>query len=172
MVLKIYVALVWTIVFAVFYSHRWAQRNHDLRWSREANKRLVNYLKVALVFIMPELLALLLFVLPWVRNFAEKSNWRIFHVLTWWFQTQQFVSCGLREGLFHNISYAMFWVGLLLANFSFHYFFQMKPMISPTKEILNIEKIPYKWHVLFSHSNQISMGLMWAPAILVYFMDT
>ena len=72
MVLKSIVALVWTIVFVVFYSQKWAQRNHDLRWSREANRRLVNYLKVSLVFIMPELLTLLLFVLPWVRNFAEK----------------------------------------------------------------------------------------------------
>ena len=72
MVLKSIVALVWTIVFVVFYSQRWDQRNHDLRWSREANRRLVNYLKVSLVFITLELLTLLLFVLPWVRNFAEK----------------------------------------------------------------------------------------------------
>jgi len=172
MVLKSIVALVWTIIFAVFYSQMWAQRNHDLRWSREANRRLVNYLKVALVFITPELLALLLFVLPWVRNFVEKSNWRIFHVLTWWFQTRLFVGRGLREGLLHNISYALFWVGLLLAKFSFSYFFQIKPMISPTKAILKIEKIPYKWHILFSHSNRVSVGLLWAPVILVYFMDT
>ena len=86
MVLKSIVALVWTIVFVVFYSQRWVQRNHDLRWSREANRRLVNYLKVSLVFIMPELLTFLLFFLPWVRNFVEKINWRIFHVLTWWFR--------------------------------------------------------------------------------------
>ena len=119
MVLKSIVALVWTIVFAVFYNQRWVQRNHDVRWLREANRRLVNYLKVSLVFIMPELLTLLLFILPWVRNFVEKRNWIIFHVLTWWFQTQQFVCRGLREGLFHNILYAMFWVGLLLVKFSF-----------------------------------------------------
>ena len=31
MVLKSIVELVWTIVFVVFYSQRWAQRNHDLR---------------------------------------------------------------------------------------------------------------------------------------------
>ena len=86
MVLKIIVALVWTIVFDMFYSQRWAQKNHDLRWSREANRISINYLKVSLVFIMPELLTLLLFVLPWVRNFVEKSNWRIFHVLMWWFR--------------------------------------------------------------------------------------
>ena len=86
MLLKSIVALVWTIVFAIFYSKRWAQRYHDLRWSREANRILVNYLKVSLVFIMPDLLTLLLFVLPWVRNFAEKRNWIICHVLTWWFR--------------------------------------------------------------------------------------
>eukprot|EP01018_Ginkgo_biloba_P014079 Gb_29725 [translate_table: standard] len=172
MVLKSIVALVWIIVFAVLYSRIWAQRNHDFRWSGEANRRLLDYLKAALVFITPELLALLLFVLPWVRNFVEKTNYRIFHVLTWWFQTRMFVGRGLREGIFDNILYTLFWVGLLLAKFSFSYFFQIKPMISPTRAILKIKIIPYQWHELFRHTNRFAVGLLWAPVILVYFMDT
>lgn len=43
-------------------------------------------LYAAAVFIVPEALALLLFIIPWVRNFVENSQWRIFHLLTWWFQ--------------------------------------------------------------------------------------
>eukprot|EP01018_Ginkgo_biloba_P024102 Gb_37962 [translate_table: standard] len=172
MVLKSVVATVWTVVFAVLYSRMWDQRNHDLRWSGEANRRLVNYLEAALVFITPELLALLLFILPWVRNFMEKTNWRLFHVLTWWFQTRTFVGRGLREGLFDNISYTLFWVALLAAKFSFSYFVQIKPMVSPTKATLKINVTTYKWHEFFKNTNRFAVGIMWAPVILVYFMDT
>lgn len=64
----------------------WWQRNIDQYWTVYANNRLHEYLYIAAAFIVPEVLALLLFILPWVRNFVENSNWRIFHVLTWWFQ--------------------------------------------------------------------------------------
>ncbi|GLJ16179.1 hypothetical protein SUGI_0270170 [Cryptomeria japonica] len=172
MVLKTIVAMVWTIVFSVFYSRMWDQRNHDFRWSDEANRRLLIYLKTALVFIIPELLALLLFILPWVRNYVEISNWRIFNVLTWWFETRLFVARGLREGVVQNFFYTLFWVVLLLAKFSFSYFVQIKPMVKPTKVILNIKNIPYKWHELFRNTNQFCVVVLWAPVILVYFMDT
>eukprot|EP00252_Welwitschia_mirabilis_P010583 TRINITY_DN2391_c0_g1_i1.p1 TRINITY_DN2391_c0_g1~~TRINITY_DN2391_c0_g1_i1.p1 ORF type:complete len:1782 (+),score=270.87 TRINITY_DN2391_c0_g1_i1:159-5504(+) len=171
MVLKSLVALTWTVVFAVFYSSMWAQRNHDLRWSDEANRRLEIYLKICLVFILPEILALILFIFPWVRNFIEKRNWRIFYLLTWWFQSRLFIGRGLRESLFYSVAYTLFWVALLLAKFSFSYFFQIKPMISPSRAIVKIENIPYMWHALFKHSNYIALVLLWAPVMLIYFMD-
>ena len=64
----------------------WWQRNIDQYWTVYANDRLHEYLYIVAAFIIPEVLALLLFILPWVRNFVENSNWRVFHALTWWFQ--------------------------------------------------------------------------------------
>ncbi|MBA0880447.1 hypothetical protein Goshw_024409 [Gossypium schwendimanii] len=58
-----------------------SQRSHDRRWSAEAGKRVVFFLLVPCVYVLPELLALALFVLPW----------------------------GLREGLVDNIKYTLFW---------------------------------------------------------------
>lgn len=66
----------------------WWQRNIDQYWSGYANDRLHEYLYIAAAFIVPEVLALVLFILPWLRNFVENSNWRIFHALTWWFQVR------------------------------------------------------------------------------------
>ena len=77
MVLKTIVAAAWFVVFLVFYLKIWEQRNRDGKWSVEANKRLITFLEVAFVFVVPELLALVLFVLPWVRNFIENSDWRV-----------------------------------------------------------------------------------------------
>ncbi|GLJ17580.1 hypothetical protein SUGI_0305880 [Cryptomeria japonica] len=172
MLLKIIVATVWTILFAVLYSRMWKQKNHDFGWSSKANSMLLNFVEAALVFIAPEVLALLLFIIPWVRNFMEKSNWRVFHALTWWFQSRTFVGRGLREGIFDNISYSLFWVVLLAFKFSFSYYFQIRPMVKPTKAILGIGVIPYKWHEFFKKTNRFAVGVVWAPVILIYFMDT
>ncbi|KAG0456686.1 hypothetical protein HPP92_024474 [Vanilla planifolia] len=171
MVLKSIVAATWAVVFSILYARAWDQRNRDRRWSTEANQRLVNYLEAAGVFVIPELIALTLFILPWIRNFLEKTNWRIFYMLTWWFQTRTFVGRGLREGLVDNVKYALFWVLLLAVKFIFSYFLQIKPMVSPTKAIYKLHVEEHRWHELFSHTNRFAIFLLWLPVVLVYLMD-
>ncbi|KAJ4981755.1 hypothetical protein NE237_032592 [Protea cynaroides] len=171
MVLKSVVATGWTVAFGVLYGRIWSQRNQDRRWSAEANRRLVTFLEAALVFIIPELLALALFILPWIRNFLEKTNWRIFYVLTWWFQTRAFVGRGVREGLVDNIKYTLFWIVVLASKFVFSYFLQIKPMVAPTKAVLKLRHIHFKWHEFFSNTNRFAVGLLWLPVVFVYLMD-
>lgn len=64
----------------------WWQRNVDQYWTTFANNKLLEFLYIVVGFLVPEALALLLFIVPWLRNFVENSSWRIFHVFTWWFQ--------------------------------------------------------------------------------------
>ncbi|KAI4333962.1 hypothetical protein L6164_018708 [Bauhinia variegata] len=171
MVLKSIVAAVWIIVFGVFYGRIWSQRNHDRSWSAEADRRVVNFLEVALVFVIPELLALSLFILPWIRNFIENTNWRIFYMISWWFQSRTFVGRGLREGLVDNIKYSLFWILVLATKFCFSYFLQIKPMIAPSKALLDLENFNYEWHEFFDNSNRLAVGLWWLPVVLIYLMD-
>lgn len=171
MVLKSVVATVWIIVFGVFYGRIWSQKNADRRWSGAANTKVVNFLEVALVFILPELLALALFIIPWIRNFLEGTNWRIFNLMTWWFQSRIFVGRGLREGLVDNVKYALFWILVLATKFCFSYFMQVKPMIKPTKELLDLNNVKYEWHEFFDNSNRFAVGLLWLPVVLMYLMD-
>ena len=144
MVLKIITSVIWIIIFVVFYTRIWNQKKDDGRWSGAANKRVVTFLEVALVLILPEILALLLFILPWVRNFIENTNWRIFYLITWWFQSRTFVGRGLREGLVDNIKYSLFWIIVLATKFCFSYFLQIKPMIKPTKDLLDLTDVTYE----------------------------
>ncbi|POO00070.1 Glycosyl transferase [Trema orientale] len=170
MVLKSLVALTWTVVFAVFYARIWRKKNSDRGWSDEANRRIITFLEVALVFLLPELLALVLFIVPWIRNFVEELNWRIVSWLTWWFYTRIFVGRGLREGLVDNIKYTIFWILVLASKFTFSYFLQIKPLIAPTRALLNL-KAKYHWHEFFNSTNEIAVVLLWVPVILIYLMD-
>ncbi|GAB4824930.1 Callose synthase 12 [Ancistrocladus abbreviatus] len=171
MVMKIVVAACWMVIFAVFYARIWTQRKHDGRWSHSANQRIITFLEVALVFLIPEILALVLFIIPWVRNFIEGTNWRIFYMLTWWFQSRAFVGRGLREGLADNVKYTLFWIVVLATKFCFSYFLQIKPMIMPTKTLLRLRDISYEWHQFFHNSNRFAVGLLWLPVVLIYLMD-
>ena len=171
MVMKTVVAAGWIIVFAVFYARIWIQEHKDRGWSSRANARVVNFLVVALAFILPELLALALFVVPWMSNFLEERNWRIFYMLSWWFHRRTFVGRGLREGLVDNIKYTSFWILVLATKFSFSYFLQVKPMVAPTKALLRLQNSEYEWHEFFDHSNRLAVGLLWLPVVLMYLMD-
>ncbi|KAK8551539.1 hypothetical protein V6N13_119997 [Hibiscus sabdariffa] len=171
MVLKSMAALTWIVVFAVFYARIWIQKNDDRRWSAAANQRIYTFLKAVCVYVIPELLSLLFFVIPWVRNWIEGLDWMIISWLTWWFHTRIFVGRGLREGLVDNIKYSLFWIVVLLWKFLFSYFLQIQPLVAPTKALLNLSRVRYNWHEFFGSSNRIAVGLLWMPVVLIYFMD-
>lgn len=171
MALKFAAALTWTVLFAVFYVRIWSQRKADGRWSDEANRRIVSFLEAVFAFVLPELLALGLFIVPWIRNVLEELNWPVLYWLTWWFQTRIFVGRGVREGLVNNFKYTLFWIVVLASKFAFSYFLQIKPLVNPTKILLNNPSVTYKWHEFFNNTNRVAVVLLWVPVVLIYFMD-
>ncbi|KAK4484062.1 hypothetical protein RD792_011281 [Penstemon davidsonii] len=50
---------------------------------------------------------------------------------------------------------------------------QIKPLVKPTKDIMNIHHIRYSWHEFFpdARHNYGAIVALWAPVLLVYFMD-
>ncbi|KAH7429708.1 hypothetical protein KP509_09G062400 [Ceratopteris richardii] len=172
MVLKIVVASGWTVVFVVLYIRMWNQRNSVGSWSGRARTAFLQFLEAAAVFIIPEVLALTSFVLPWIRILVEQSEWKFFHILTWWFQARWFVARGLREGVWDNFKYTSFWFLVLLTKIAFSYFLQIKPLVDPTRELLDLKNVDYAWHEFWSGSNRFSVLVLWAPVVLIYFMDT
>ncbi|CAM8881816.1 unnamed protein product [Rhodiola kirilowii] len=51
---------------------------------------------------------------------------------------------------------------------------QIKPLVKPTRDIMSIKHVQYTWHEFFPHAkyNFGALFALWAPVILVYFMDT
>ncbi|KAG0486461.1 hypothetical protein HPP92_008556 [Vanilla planifolia] len=71
------------------------------------------------------------------------------------------------------MKYTIFWVILLSSKLFFSYHFQIKPLIEPTKHIMKISINNYDWHEFFPEvqNNAGAILAVWAPIILVYFMD-
>ncbi|XP_010455820.1 PREDICTED: callose synthase 11-like isoform X2 [Camelina sativa] len=171
LILKFVVAVAWTVLFSVFYARIWSQKNKDGRWSDAANDRIIVFLKLVFVYVMPELLALVLFIVPWVRNWIEELNLGVVYFLTWWFYSKTFVGRGMREGLVDNFKYTVFWIVVLASKFIFSYYLQIKPLIAPTRALLNLKNATYNWHEFFGSTHRIAVGMLWLPVILVYLMD-
>ncbi|KAJ8504487.1 hypothetical protein OPV22_005373 [Ensete ventricosum] len=89
-------------------------------------------------------------------------------------QPRIYVGRGMHESQFALLKYTLFWVLLLSSKFAFSYFMQIQPLMKPTKDIMNVHNVHYAWHEFFPYAsgNFGAIVSLWAPVILVYFMDT
>ncbi|WOL09761.1 callose synthase 3-like isoform X1 [Canna indica] len=80
----------------------------------------------------------------------------------------------MHEGPFSLFMYTLFWVLLILTKLVFSYYVEIKPLVGPTKDIMRIPIRTFQWHEFFPRAkNNIGVVIaLWAPIILVYFMDT
>uniref|UniRef100_A0A0E0Q2X1 1,3-beta-glucan synthase n=1 Tax=Oryza rufipogon TaxID=4529 RepID=A0A0E0Q2X1_ORYRU len=102
------------------------------------------------------------------RRFLESSNVKVITFIMWWSQPRLFVGRGMHEGAFSLFKYTMFWVLLLAMKLT------IKPLVQPTKDIMKEPIRDFQWHEFFPRANN-NIGVviaLWAPIILVYFMDT
>ncbi|KAL2498594.1 Callose synthase 5 [Abeliophyllum distichum] len=131
------------------------------------------YIMAVVVYLLPNLLAAVLFVFPMLRRWIENSDWLIVRFLLWWSQPRIYVGRGMHESQFTLIKYTLFWVLLMCSKFAFSYFLMIKPLVKPTKDIMNIHRVEYAWHEFFPYAkhNYVAVVALWAPVILVYFMD-
>ncbi|KAK9688669.1 hypothetical protein RND81_09G002200 [Saponaria officinalis] len=123
------------------------------------------------IFLMTNAMDMILFFVPAVGRAVETSNNRICTMLSWWTQPRLYVGRGMQEDQISAFKYMLFWVLLLLSKLSFSYYFEIKPLIKPTREIMRFGTRRYE---LFPQvkSNAGAIVAVWAPIVLVFFMDT
>ncbi|XP_035551340.1 callose synthase 5 [Juglans regia] len=177
-ILKIIVSLAWAIILPVFYLHssKMAPKNIKdmLSFLGEVKGISPLYIMAVAIYLLPNLLTAALFVFPMFRRWIENSDWHIIRFLLWWSQPRIYVGRGMHESQFALIKYTIFWLVLLSSKFAFSYFVQIKPLVKPTHDIMNIHRIDYDWHEFFPEAkkNYGALVALWVPVILVYFMDT
>ncbi|KAL8201436.1 hypothetical protein R6Q57_012775 [Mikania cordata] len=162
--LKFIVAAFWVVIFPVCYSRSVPNPTGLVRFfstlgGNWREQSLYNYLIA--IYLIPNILAVLLFLLPPIRRHMERSNWRIVTFLMWWAQASLFM-------------YTLFWIMLLISKFAFSYYVEILPLIGPTKLIMQMSVSNYEWHEFFpnvTHNIGVVIAI-WAPIVMVYFMDT
>ncbi|XP_074562065.1 callose synthase 9-like, partial [Curcuma longa] len=100
-------------------------------------------------------------------------RWRIVRLVRWLHQEHYYVGRGMYERTIDYIKYVLFWLVILGGKFSFAYFLQIKPLVSPTKTIVNFRDLQYSWHDLVSRNNHNALTILslWAPVFAIYLLD-
>lgn len=167
--IQICFAVTWLIILSLFYSTSARCPNTSLGMFC-----LSKYMVAVALYLTSNVIGMMLFFIPYLRSYIETSTWRICRILSWWFQTQSYVGRGMHEGQGPLLKYTAFWMVLLPSKFLFSYYFQIKPLVEATKEIMKVDVNTYEWHEFFPQvkSNAGIFLAKWAPVMIVYFMDT
>uniref|UniRef100_A0A7N0T2R9 1,3-beta-glucan synthase n=1 Tax=Kalanchoe fedtschenkoi TaxID=63787 RepID=A0A7N0T2R9_KALFE len=175
--LKFAVAAVWAVVLPIGYSSSFNNPTGLVKFFRSWGRDWQNqsfYSYCVAIYMIPNILAAVLFLFPPVRRTIERANWRIVAILMWWAQPKLYVGRGMHEDLLSLIKYTTFWILLLISKLSFSYYVEISPLVRPTKVIMNLSVVNYEWHEFFPNVRH-NIGVViaiWAPITLVYFMDT
>ncbi|XAR60428.1 1,3-beta-glucan synthase [Bertholletia excelsa] len=176
-ILKVVSAAAWVIILPVTYAYSLESPSALAKtirgWFGGNAKSPSLFILAVVIYLSPNMLAALLFLFPFIRRFLERSNYRIVMLMMWWSQPRLYVGRGMHESAFSLFKYTMFWVLLIVTKLAFSYYIEIKPLVNPTKDIMKVHIRSYKWHEFFPQArNNIGVVIaIWAPIILVYFMD-
>ncbi|KAJ4978471.1 hypothetical protein NE237_009251 [Protea cynaroides] len=178
-ILKVVSAAAWVFVLPVTYAYTWENppgfAQTIKNWfGNGAKSTSFLYILAVVIYLLPNMLAALFFLFPFIRRFLERSNNKIVMLVMWWSQPRLYVGRGLDESYVSLFKYTVFWVLLIIAKIAFSYYIEIKPLVGPTKSIMRVHIMTFKWHEFFPRArNNIGVVIaLWAPIILVYFMDT
>ncbi|KAK8340262.1 hypothetical protein V6Z12_A08G090900 [Gossypium hirsutum] len=177
-ILKVVTAAAWVIVLPVTYAYTSDNPSGIARtiqsWFGSTSSSPSLFILAVVIYLSPNMLAALLFLFPFVRRFLESSHYKIVMLMMWWSQPRLYVGRGMHESTFSLFKYTMFWVLLIITKLAFSYYIEIKPLVGPTKAIMSVRIRHFQWHEFFPQArNNIGVVIaLWAPIILVYFMDT
>nr|QKN22528.1 callose synthase 1 [Urtica dioica subsp. dioica] len=177
-VLKAITAAAWVIILPVTYSlglenpSGFAQTMKS--WFSNGQGSSSVFIVAVVVYLSPNMLSILFFLFPLIRRSIERSDKKVLTFIMWWSQPRLYVGRGMHESLFSLFLYTMFWILLLVSKLAFSFYVEIRPLANPTKAIMSIHIQGYEWHEFFPNAKH-NIGVvvtLWAPIILVYFMDT
>ncbi|OWM88549.1 hypothetical protein CDL15_Pgr002316 [Punica granatum] len=174
--LNLGVAVIWTIILPTCYAtsrRKYTCYSMKSRASWLEELCISPYMVAVAIYLTSSAIKMVLFFVPSVSKYIEVSNWRLCMLLSWWVKPGLFIGRGMQESQVSQMKYTLFWILVLSSKFSFSYFFEIKPLIVPTRHIMEMG-VEYDWHEFLPkvQSNAGAVIAIWAPVIVVYFMDT
>ncbi|CAA7410669.1 unnamed protein product [Spirodela intermedia] len=108
------------------------------------------------------------------RLTGQCDHWVLVRFVKWIYQEHHFLGREMYERPTDFIKYVVFWLLVLGGKFAFAYFLQIKPLVSPTRIIINLSGgIEYSWHDFVSKNNHnaLTVASLWAPVVAIYLLD-
>ncbi|GJT42861.1 callose synthase 9 [Tanacetum coccineum] len=98
------------------------------------------------------------------RLFNRCDNSSIVTLVKWIHQEHYYVGRGM---------YLLFWLVVLGGKFAFAYFLQIRPLVKPTRVIVDFKDVRYSWHDFVSKNNHnaLTVATLWAPVFCIYLLD-
>lgn len=121
--LKFFVAAFWVVLLSVSYSTSFQNPTGVVKFfsTLGGNWRDQSFFTYSVaIYLIPNLLAVLMFLLPPLRRSMERSNWRIISLLMWWAQarTRSFNSCLKEISFFDHINLQILFIVLSQSSMS------------------------------------------------------
>ncbi|KAJ8759965.1 hypothetical protein K2173_010821 [Erythroxylum novogranatense] len=176
-ILKVVSAAAWVVVLSITYAF-FLERPPGFAktikgWFGNNSSSPSWFILAVVTYLSPNMLAAVLFAFPFIRRLLEGSDNKIVMLMMWWSQPRLYVGRGMHESLFSLFKYTMFWVLLIVTKLAFSYYIEIKPLVRPTQAIMRARVTTFQWHEFFPRAkNNIGVVIaLWAPIVLVYFMD-
>ncbi|XP_077236924.1 glucan synthase-like 8 [Tasmannia lanceolata] len=132
------------------------------------------YIIVLGVYAAVRLFFALLLQFPACHTLSEMSDqWLFFQFFKWIYQERYYIGRGLYERISDYFRYVLFWLVIFACKFTFAYFLQIKPLVQPTRIIVDLRNLQYSWHDLVSKGNHnaLTIASLWGPVVAIYIMD-
>ncbi|KAK6144004.1 hypothetical protein DH2020_020824 [Rehmannia glutinosa] len=118
-------------------------------------------------------LSFLLRIPAFHRLSNQCDSWPLVRFMKWMHQEHYYVGRGMYERASDFMKYMVFWLVVLGCKFSFAYFLLIRPLVGPTRAIVNMDIRQYSWHDVVSRHNHNALTVvsLWAPVLAIYLMD-
>ncbi|XP_017251756.1 callose synthase 10 isoform X2 [Daucus carota subsp. sativus] len=131
------------------------------------------YILVLGVYAGGRVVFAMLLKLPASHSLSEMSDQSFFQFFKWIYQERYFIGRVLYEGTSDYLRYVIFWLVIFACQFTFAYFLQIRPLVTPTNIIVELPSLEYSWHDLISKNdnNVLTIVCLWAPVVAIYLLD-
>ncbi|KAH0944092.1 hypothetical protein HID58_003729 [Brassica napus] len=152
-VYRMFLRLIWFGLASVFISFLYVRALQEDSKPNSDSVVFTLYVIVIAIYGGVQFFFGVLMRIPACHNIANKCDgWTVVRFFKWmWRQERHYVGRGM---------YLLFWLVVLSAKFSFAYFLQIEPLVSPTRMI-----------VKHGNYNALTVASLWAPVASIYLLD-
>ncbi|KAL9407348.1 hypothetical protein Peur_004320 [Populus x canadensis] len=174
-VTRIFLRFVWFSCASVFLSFLYVKALQEESKQNSNSVFLRLYMIVVGIYAGVQFFISFLMRIPACHHMTNQCDrWPFIRFVKWMRQERYYVGRGMYERTSDFIKYMLFWLVVLSGKFSFAYFLQIKPLVKPTRTIVNMtDNLKYSWHDLVSKNNHnaLTVVTLWAPVIAIYLLD-